>query len=100
MVSLLAITVSLKSVLSKLILVGTVKLRTLSGSNSKEGSKGFKSLVCGTSLQSTFSRSSFMRVQTPEYTAPIAQPIETLDQLSHSVIIWGGVEKPNPEAHV
>ena len=41
-----------------------------------------------------------MGVQTPEYMTLIGQSIETLDQLSQSAIIGGGVEKPHPETRV
>ena len=86
------------TVLSKLILVGTVKLRTLSKAAvvAKRVAKAssLRSAEPAFDLPIPFSGSSFIGVQTPEYMAPIDQPAETLDQWPNSVII-GGREAPS-----
>ena len=84
------------------MLLGTVKLRTLG-----KASVVVKRVARASSLRSAetafnlpipFLGSSFMGVQTPEYMAPIGQPIETLAQWPQSAIIGERVEKHHPEA--
>ena len=102
-ISWLAIIASPESVLSKLMFLVTVKLRTL-GKVAVVAKRAARAPVfhrwnqlsislCGTSFFSPcllFSESSFMGVQTPECIALIDQPIETLDQWSQSTITpWG-----------
>ena len=69
-------------------MVGTVKLETL----------GKAAVVArASSLRSDYSvfrGSSFRGVQTPDYMAPIGQPIETLNQWPHTIIIGVGRESP------
>ena len=94
------ITVSLESVLSKLMLLGSVKLRTLG-----KAAMMAKRVARASSLRSAepafnlpipFSGSSFMGAQNPEYMAPIGQPIETLDKELQRVVIGGGGDRETP----
>ena len=100
MVSWLAITASPESVLSKLMFLVTVKLRTLGKVVVVVARAPVFCLLnqlSYLSLPAFFYLSSFMGVQIPEYMALIGQPIETLDKWSQSVIIGGGGVKPHPE---
>ena len=99
MISCLAIIVSLESVLSKSILVGTVKLSTL-GKTAVVAKRVVRSSELGFDLPIPFSGFSFMGAQTPEFMTPIGQPIETLDQCPHSVNFGVEVEKLHPEARL
>ena len=93
--SWLATTVSLESVLSKLMLLGTVKLRTLGKAAvvvekvAKASSLRYSEPAIN--LPIPFSKSSFMGVQTPEYIAPCLTglPIKNYGPALH-VLGWEG----------
>ena len=98
----MAITVNLESVLSKLMLLGTVKLRNLGkvavGAKRVARASCFPSAEPAFNLSIPFSESSFMGVQTPEYLALIGQPIEMLDQWQPRTIIEVGQRNLTPRA--